>query len=354
VTVTLTSARYEVDSDPAAFSAYAVEKGWGDGLPLIPPTPEAVERFVLASGLPPDAVIARVPPQWGECTVERLAVNAVMAGAPAGAMPLLISSVSAICDPDFELTALNVTTAPVVPALIVNGPIRHELGISFGASCTGGADGSNASVGRALRLVLRNIGGLRAGVTSQSVFGHPGRVAGMVFGEWEERSPWAPLAERRGVPGDAVTTFGAMGTMNIIDLESETADELLHQIGRSIAIPGANAFFAGIAFSEILVATNPVFAEIIGRAYPDVKDVEQRIWESAWLPVSAWPPYSQRTLEDAGRVSKDGRVHIMREGDVRILFMVCGGLGGHHSLALHDFGSSSAATRPIERGVIPS
>ena len=343
----LTSARHEVDADPIRFSQLAVERGWGDGLPLVPPTQERVEVYVAASGLEPETVIAQIPPVRGDCTVERLATNAVMAGAPASAMPLLVAAVSAMCDPDFDLTALNATTAAVAPAFIVNGPVRHELGISYGASCIGGSDGSNAAIGRTIRLVIRNVGGLRAGVTTQSTFGQPARLASIVFGEWEERSPWAPLAERRGFAGSAVTAFGAMGTMNIIDLESETANELLEQIGRSLAVPGANGYFSRIAFAQIVVGINPVWAEIIGRAYPDIADVEYLIWNHAALPLESWSPRRQQAFREAGRVSKDGRVHIMREGDIRLLVVVCGGLGGHHALGLHDFGSSTATTRAV-------
>jgi hypothetical protein len=343
----LTSKRYEVDSDITRFGELAAERGWGDGLPLVPPTPDRVERYVLASGLEPDTVLAQIPPLRGDCTVERLAVNAVMAGAPAETMPLLVAAVEALADPDFDLAALNATTAAVVPALIVNGPIRHRLGVSFGASCVGGADGSNASIGRALRLVMRNVGGLRAGSTTRSTFGQPGRTTGIVFGEWEERSPWAPLAERRGVSGDAVTVYGAMGTMNIIDLESDTADLLLLQIGRALANPGSNGFFSRIAFAEIVVGINPLWAEIIGRQYPDIADVEYRIWDAAALPLELWPPIRQEAFIEAGRVSADGRVHLMREGNIRLLIMVCGGLGGHHAVGLHDFGSSSAITKAV-------
>lgn len=348
----LASQRHLVDADIVQFTESAVQRGWGDGLPLVPPTPERVERHVLASGLAPDKVIGEIPPLRGECTVERLATNAVMAGAAAEAMPLLVASIEALADPDFDLAALNATTAAVAPALIVNGPVRHRLGVAFGASCVGGSDGSNAAIGRAIRLVLRNVGGLRAGSTTQSTFGQPGRTSGIVFGEWEERSPWPPLAERRGVSGDAVTVFGAMGTMNIIDLESDTADLLLLQIGRALANPGANGLFSRIAFAEIVVGINPIWAEIIGRRYPDIADVEYRIWDAAALPLELWPPIRQQAFIEADRVSADGRVHLMREGNIRLLIVVCGGLGGHHALGLHDFGSSSAITRGVATPLI--
>ena len=135
-----------------------------------------------------------LPPLDGECTVEKIAVNAVMAGAPVDSVPLLVAAVEAITDEQFNLHAINATTGSVVPALVVNGPIRDQLEIPYGTACLGGADGNAVSIGRALRLIIRNVGGHVAGTTSQSVYGNPGRVAGLVFAEWEDRSPWGTLA----------------------------------------------------------------------------------------------------------------------------------------------------------------
>lgn len=343
----LTGARHLVDPDPTAFASFAAERGWGDGLPLVPPTPERVQAHVDASGRPGDEVVGEIPPLNGDCTIERLATNAVMAGAPAAAMPLLVAAVEAMTEPDFELHALNATTASVVPAVIVNGPCRQGLGLAYGAGCLGGALGLGPSLGRALRLVMRNVGGQVAGVTSQTVFGQPGRIAGIVLAEWEERSPWAPLAERRGVAGDAVTVFGAMGTMNMLDGVSDRADLFLDTIGRSLAYPSANGYLAGLAFSEVVVGINPVWAEIIARTYPDIADVEDRIWESAALPASSWSPEHRALLEDAGRVDAEGRVHLLAEREGRVLVVVCGGLGGLHGLGMHGFGTSTSITRSV-------
>ena len=338
---------HEVDADPVKFAALAVERGWGDGLPLIPPTLGRVEEHLAACELDPDTVIARLPPLASDCTVEHVAINAVMAGAAPSAMPLLLTTIAAMAVPDFELHALSATTAPVVPAVIVNGLVRHRLGVSFGAGCLGGGDGNNAAIGRAIRLVLRNVGGHRIGATSQSVFGQPARTAGLLFGEWEERSPWPPLAERRGCPGDAVTVFGAMGTVNMLDTTSERADLLLTIIGRSLAYPSANGYLPGLAFSEVVVGLNPVWAELVGRQFPDISEVEDHIWDAAALSIDTWPREYHQALEEAGRIDGDGRVHLLKDKVGRILLVVCGGLGGLHGLALHGFGTSTSITRGI-------
>jgi hypothetical protein len=179
----LTSTRLQVDEDPVAFQKLATDAGWGDGLPLVPPTEERVRGHLVASGRFPDECVAELPPRNGRCTVEKVAVNAVMAGAPAESVPLLCAAIDAIADPVFNLFGLNTTTSCVVPGVFVNGPARHELSIPFDAGCFGGVAGPAPAVGRALRLVMRNVGGQVVGVTSKTVFGQPGRVAGIVVGE---------------------------------------------------------------------------------------------------------------------------------------------------------------------------
>lgn len=342
----LTSERHQVAADAADFLQFAAQRGWGDGLPLVPPRLELVENHVAACGLAPDVVLGRIPPQNADCTVERLAINAVMAGAPAASMPLLAAAVQAITAQDFGLHPINATAAPVVPALVVNGPVRQTLQLACGAGCVGGADGPNLAIGRALRLVIRNVGGQRVGTTSQACFGQPARVTGIVIGEWEEQSPWAPLAQRRGVHGNAVTAFSTNGTMNIVDNMSETADLLLDRIGRSLAYPGSNGFRPYAEYATVGVGINPIWARIIGQAYPDIEDVQARLWDLASFPLSAWPREHQLPLQEAGMVASNGRVHLLKDPG-RYLVFVCGGLIGHHALALHGFSSCVPSTTAI-------
>ena len=153
----LASPRVEVDADPVAFARFATDSGWGDGLPLVPPTEERVREHVRASGRFPDEVLGVLPPRNGRASVEKLAVHAVMAGAPAESMPLLCAATEAVNDPEFNLFALNTTTSCVVPGLFVNGPAREALSIPYAAGCFGGEAGPAAAVGRALRLLMRNV-----------------------------------------------------------------------------------------------------------------------------------------------------------------------------------------------------
>ncbi|MHB8670975.1 MAG: hypothetical protein ACYDAD_10550 [Acidimicrobiales bacterium] len=342
----MASPRIQTDDDPVAFTKFATDAGWGDGLPLIAPTEERVREHVAASGRFPDEVLAELPPRRGRCTVEKVAVNAVMAGAPAAAMPLLCASVEAMADPDFNLFALNTTTCSVVPGLFVNGPSRDALGIPYGVGCFGGEAGPAPAIGRATRLIMRNVGGQVVGVSSKSVFGQPARVTGVVVAEWEERSPWAPLAERRGVAGDAVTVHGVTGTIDVADLVSDNGRDLVQVIGQSLAFPGTNAFIGAHHGAEILLALAPPWADLIARDIGGLDEVQARLWEHAALPVSCWPPAHRRVAEDKGRVDADGVVHLV-ETPAHLLVVVCGGLGNLHAFACHSFGPTRAVTRPF-------
>jgi len=340
----LASERIEVDDDPVAFTKLATDAGWGDGLPLVPPTESRVRDHVAASRHFPEECLAELPPRNGRATVEKVAINAVMAGAPAEAMPLLCAAVAAMADPVFNLFALNTTTSCVVPALFVNGPARHDLEIPDDAGCFGGDAGPAPAIGRATRLVMRNVAGQRVGVSSKSVFGQPGRIAGIVVGEWEERSPWAPLAERRGVAGNAVTVHGCTGTIDVADIVADNGVDLLEVIAKSLAFPGTNAFIGSHHGAEILVCIAPPWAELIASSYPAVEDVQERLWAQAALPVGWWPEPHRRKAEESGRVDGDGMVHLV-EGPDHMIVMVCGGLGNLHALALHSFGPTRAVTR---------
>lgn len=342
----LASKRHEADLEIEAFNALAMEKGWGDGLPLVPPTENRVRAFLAANDRYPDEVIAHLPPTDVECTVEKIVINAVMAGAPPQSMELLIAALSSIADPDFELYGVNATTAPVYPVFVVNGPVRHELGIPFSYGCFGGEASMAAALGRAIRLIMRNIAGQIPGVTSQTTFGNPGRIAGIVTGEWEERSPWAPLGERRGVKGNTVTSFGTMGTVNVIDSTSHSAEDFLEMTGKSMAYPGCNAFSGLVPFAEMMIAINPIWAELIGQQMPDIEDVQECLWKHASLDADQFQRLHREELEKQERIRADGRVYLTPEPKDMLLF-VAGGLGGLHATGFHTFGTSLSQTKPI-------
>lgn len=280
----LASERLDIDGDPVAFQKLATDAGWGDGLPLIPPTEERVRAHVAASGRFPEVHLADLPPRNGRCTVEKVAVNAVMSGAPAELMPLLCAAVEVV------------------------------------------------------------------GMSSKSVFGQPARVTGIVVGEWEEQSPWAPLAERRGIPAgrDAVTVHGCTGTIDVADIVADGGRDLLELIGKSLAFAGTNAFIGAHHGAEIMVCLAPPWAALIAAAYPTIEDVQEGLYAWAALPSDWWPVPHRTKAEANGRVDERGMVHLV-ETPEHMLVMVNGGLGNLHALALHSFGPTRAVTREISR-----
>jgi hypothetical protein len=285
-------------------------------------------------------------PSGRTCTVELVAVNAVLAGAPAAAMSLLCAAVRAIADPVFDLAGINTTTASVVPAMIINGPIRRELGLSCGHSAFGGMAGPAPAIGRALRLVVRNVAGQEAGVSSESVLGQPGRVTGNFVAEWEEESPWPGLAERRGVPGNAVTLHGALGTTSVFDIVGDSGMEILEMVGKSLGYIGSNNFGHGSPFAQQVVALNPVWAKKIAQDIPSVDDVCEIIYRFASQPLDAFPPSFRPLLEAANDVQPDGRVYLMDSPD-DLNVIVCGGKGNLHGMLMPGMSGVLVSTKSL-------
>lgn len=345
----LSSQQHETEIDDVMeFTRYAMQQGWGDGLPLIPPTEARVRQFLGKNNRYADEVICKLPPSDADCTVEKIAINAVMAGAPAESLPLIIASLEAMADPNFELFGLNATTAPVVPLTVVNGPIRNQLNIPYEHGCLGGAPSLSVAAGRAIRLIIKNVGGQEVAVTCETTFGSPGRIPGILFGEWEERSPWAPFAERRGIKGDAVSVYGTMGTQNILDTTSQKGPEFLEMMGKSLAYPGANGFSPAMPYAEMMIAINPVWADIIHRDVPKLEDVQALIWKHASIAADHLTPKHREQLEKQDRVI-GGRVYVAVEPK-DVLVLCCGGTGGLHATGFHSFGSCITQTRAIVPG----
>jgi hypothetical protein len=343
----LTSERVELPDDIAAFSAEALARGWSDGLPLVPPTEDRVAELVEASGLEPGFELGRLYPTGISCTVEHLAVNAVMAGAPANSMPLLAASVNALTDPAFDLAGLNATTASVVPALVVSGPARDEIGLPYKHGALGGAAGPAPAIGRALRLLMRNVAGQVVGVTSESVFGQPGRVTGIVTSEWVEESPWASLGERRGFEGSSVTVFGVLGSANILNSYGSSGSEILEVVGRSLCFMGNNNMDHSAQFAHQVVALNPVWAKIVAREFPNIEDVQTVLYETAAVPIEHFPASLHGPLEEAGDIRDDGKVYLMdTPSDVSVI--VNGGKGSLHGTMLPGMSNMLPVTRSLD------
>jgi hypothetical protein len=172
-------------------------KGWTDGLPIIPPTEEAVAEMLTGIDLPPDHIVAKIIPRKGKATIEKIAINAVMAGALPTHMPVLIATVQALDDPKTRFDTFEVSTGSWAPFLAINGPIRRDIDVNCSSGALSPGDIANAAIGRAVGLIVKNIGGARKAVEDMGVIGNPGKYS-LVIGEHEEESPWEPLSVERG------------------------------------------------------------------------------------------------------------------------------------------------------------
>jgi hypothetical protein len=173
------------------------KNGWTDGLAIAPPTEKAVAEMMTGTDLPSDHVVAKLIPRLGKATVEKIAVNAVMAGALPTHMPVLIAAVRTMLDPKSRFDTFEVSTGSWAPFLVINGPIRKDIHINCSSGALSPGDIANAAIGRAIGLIVKNIGGARKGVEDMGVFGNPGKYS-LVLGEYEEESPWEPLHVERG------------------------------------------------------------------------------------------------------------------------------------------------------------
>ena len=300
----MTQARVQLSSDSVAkliarSYEHAYEQGWTDGLPIIPPTPEVVEEFVAASGRKADDLIAILPPRKGRATVEVIAINAVMAGCRADYMPVIIAAVEAVSDPGYPLELMQVTTNPMTPFLLVNGPVRHKLEINFGTGCLGPGWRANATIGRALRLVLINAGGAWPGIYSKTSFGSPLRYS-YICGENEEENPWTPFQVDRGFRREdsAVTAFKASNFCNISGGEGVGPEEILRQIATNMP-----PMYGGGDGVLLLLGVN--HARSLHEAGLGKRDIQQRLWELARLPASHFAKAFADTERHAGRGDAD-------------------------------------------------
>ena len=274
---------------------HAYDQGWTDGLPIIPATPEAVRRFVAASGRAADELLGILPPRKGRATVEVIAVNAVMAGCRPEYMPLIIAAVEGMTDPAYPLEFMQVTTNPMTPFLLVNGPVRKKLEINFGTGCLGPGWRANATIGRAIRLIMNNAGGALPGVYSKVSFGSPLRYS-YICGENEEENPWTPFHVDRGFRREdsTVTVFKASNFCNISGGEGVGPDEILRQIATNMP-----PMYGGGDGVLLLLGVN--HAQSLHEAGLTKRDIQQRLWELARLPINHFAESFASTERAAGR-----------------------------------------------------
>jgi hypothetical protein len=210
-------------------------RGWTDGLPVVPPTEERVLRMLDGTARDPQEVIGLVPPALASATVEKIAINAVMAGCKPEYLPVVLAAVEAVLDDSFAMHGVLATTMFVGPVVIVNGPVRRQIGMNAKGNALGQGNRANSSIGRALQLVIRNIGEGRPQEVDRATLGNPGKL-GYCFAEDEEGSSWEPLSVERGLkPGSsAVTVFAGFGLQGVVDQKSRDPESLARSMAESL------------------------------------------------------------------------------------------------------------------------
>ena len=345
-------ASFEVDEDHEALNRLCMERGWGDGLPVVPPSSERVERMLAYCDRPWDQPVARIAPRWGEATPIRLAANAVMAGCLPQYFPLVVLAIEAMCEEAFNLYGIQATTHLCAPLMIVNGPVVAELGLNFGHNAMGPGCQANAAIGRAIRLALLNIGGAIPGAGDMATFGSPIKFSYCVA-ENEAASPWEPLHVERGFPAEAstVTVLGAEAPHNVNDHESISGVGILKMIAGTAAITGSND--ATLGGGQPLIIFGPEHAATVAADGYSKADVKRYLFEHAQVPFTHFSDeYIERRLktrfpERFAAAGLNARVPIAKCAEDFMVIVVGG--AGKHSAFTPTFGTTRSVTRALTR-----
>lgn len=319
-------------------------EGFTDGLPIVPPTRSRVEQMVSACGEDADRVIGTIAPRMGIATVEKIAVNAVMAGCEDAYFPLVLAAVEAVCSPRFNLLPMQATTNPVTPLVIVNGPIARRLQINSAGDVFGQGTKSNATIGRALRFVLLNIGGGTPGKLDHACYGQPGKYS-FCIAENEASSPWEPLHVERGFAHDdsTVSVIGVAGAQDIIHYARTRAEHILDTLVRAIPREGLKNLYSG---GEPLLAFGPEQASILAAAGFAKRDVKRAFFERTQVMLASLNPDTIALLRGRRPVwfGDETPASIPLADSVDDVQVIVAGGAGNHTVFLPTWGDTRCVT----------
>jgi len=317
----LQSHQYEV-ADAFEANELFQRNGWTDGLPIVPPTEPIVAHFLESAGLAPDAIVGIEPVRRRRIPAEKVAIAAVMAGCRPEYLPVVVATIKAMCEPEFGLHGVTASTGGSAPFVVVNGPVRLSLGMNATHNVLGNGSRPNATIGRALRLVILNVLGGIPGQLDRSTLGHPGKFT-FCLAEDEEDSPWLPLATERGMPPGASAI-----TVLAVESPHQVMNEWTHE-PRDIAETYAAAIRANMLTYSIWAGT---YAIVIGRQNRDVfaaagwskKDIREYVHERARVKRADWAAVGKRAV-----VGKDpDRIHTALRTPDDLLVVSAGGPAG--------------------------
>ncbi len=305
--------------------------GLTDGLPVIPPTPERVERALRTAGVDPNEVIACLPPAMGEATWHAIAVNAVMAGCRPEYLPVIGAAVEALVADEFNLLGIQTTTGSATPLLIVNGPIVGQIGLNAAGNALGPGNQANATIGRAVCLILQNVGGARPGELDMATLGQPAKYT-FCLAENEAASPWPALHVERGFAAtdSVVTVVGAAGIVEVVDSDSVQGADLIQTFAQSMLIAGTLGGGGLLGGGEPLLILPPEHADILHNDGFTKEAVKEAIFEQAQMPLDRFSPAVRDHLiqsrSAAGRSDLEAPVRIA-ESPTDVMIVVAGGIG---------------------------
>ena len=327
------------------------DKGVTDGLPVIPPSRARVERMLAASARARDHLVGEVAPNYGRATVEKIAINAVMAGCRPEYFPVVLAAVEAACDPSFNLHGVSTSTHFSSPLIVVHGPIRTRIGLNCSFGVFGPGHRANATIGRALRLVMINVGGVRPGETSMSTFGHPGRYT-YCIGEHEEVSPWPPYHAGRGLTAadSAVTVFAGEAPHGISDHASRTARALAGSLGWSMASLWNAKHFP--LYSHTMLVVGPEHARTLADEGWSKDDLVRHIFETVRMPYGRLTPDEDNGEGTNLRFAKGGEPAPDQPipkfpSPEELHVVVAGGTAGRFSMAIPGWLGTKNGSRPV-------
>lgn len=330
------------DLDQVGWNDFASERGWTDGMPVIAPTADLVAQF-LERCRNDDRPFRPLTPRLAVPTLTSLATNAIMAGCKPEYFPTVVAAVRAISTPDYNLHGSLATTHPCAITLIVSGPVRHQLGVNFGTNCFGQGWRANAAIGRAVGLIVRNIGGGVPGETDRATHGSPAKYS-FCFGENEEESPWAPYRVRRGFSAEdsVVTAVSTEPPHNINDHGSKDGASILITVASVMCQSGSNSMYND---GPTLVVFSPEHAATLHNDGWTIEAMQKRIFDLAWIPVEKVSPGCRQYLADNGRIIENNAYRIAPEpADIHII--VAGG-AGRHSAWIPSYGRTDLVCEAI-------
>jgi hypothetical protein len=325
----------------------AFERGWTDGLPVVPPTERRVMMMLEGTTRAPQDIVAVIPPDMVECTVEKVAINAVLAGCKPEYLPVVIAAVEAACTDEFNAHGLLATTMPSGPVIIVNGPIRRALGMNSGINVFGQGNRANSTIGRALQLVIRNVGGGRPGEVDRATFGNPGKLA-FCIAEDEEGSPWPPLNVDLGAaPGsNTVTLFPGEGPRSIVDQLSRDPESLARTLAgclRTLHHPKLVMAF------DCILALGPEHARVFADSGWDKPRLTSRLTELLQIPGIELIRGANGIAEGIPEHLRDATMPKFRPGG--LLIVHCGGRAGLFSAMIGGWVNGAIGSQPVMREI---